>query len=92
MSNLKRAVIIELLWTRSRHYGGFGAVSPPNKTSSPPNWNMKYYKSVKFLSIFRISSPAAQTYDPSIENILDRPLKRLWEHSELQTASYVAWF
>jgi len=30
---------------------GFGELSPP------PNWNMKHYKSMKFLSIFRKSSP-----------------------------------
>jgi len=28
MSNLKRGLIIELLWTHSRRHGGFGAVSP----------------------------------------------------------------
>jgi len=61
MSNRKRALIIELLWTRSHRSGGFGALIPPNKAPSPPNWNMKYYKSVEFLSIFRIWRPAAQT-------------------------------
>jgi len=30
--------------------GGFGGLSPPNKAPSPQNWNMKHYKSVKFLS------------------------------------------
>ena len=73
--------------------GGFGAVIRPNKAPSPPNWNMKYYKSVEFLSFFRMSSPAAQTQSPSIEDFLDRSLKHLWEHSKLhQTTGFVAWF
>ena len=35
MSNLKRAIIIELLRTQSRRHGGFGAVIPPNKAPTP---------------------------------------------------------
>jgi len=35
MSNLKCALIIELLWTRSLRHGGFGVVTPPNKAPSP---------------------------------------------------------
>jgi len=35
MSNLKSALIIELLWTQSRRHGGFGAVSPQTKLPSP---------------------------------------------------------
>jgi len=31
MSNLKRVLIIELLWPQSRAMGNFGAVIPPNK-------------------------------------------------------------
>jgi len=38
----------------SSPWGHFDADSPPNKAPRPPNWNMKYYKSVGFLSIFRI--------------------------------------
>ena len=44
--------------------GSFGGLSSPNKAPSPPNWNMKHYKSVEFLSIFRISSHPAQTQNP----------------------------
>ena len=46
--------------TQSHRSGGFGALIPPNKAPSPPNWNMKYYKSVEFLSSFKMWSPAAQ--------------------------------
>ena len=60
MSNPKRVLIIELLRTQSHRSGGFGALIPPNKAPSPPNWNMKYYKSVEFLSSFKMSRPAAQ--------------------------------
>ena len=48
----------------------FRVRSPPNKAPSPPNWNMKHYKSVEFLSIFRMSSHPAQTQSPPIENFL----------------------
>ena len=64
--------------------GGFGAVIAPNKAPNPPNGNMKY-KSVEFLSIFRMSSPATQTQSPSIEDFLDRLLK----HENIQ--SYIKW-
>jgi len=37
---------------------------------SPPNWNMKHYKSVEILSIFRVLSPLAKTQSPPIENFL----------------------
>jgi len=47
--------------------GGFGGLSPPNKAPSIPNWNMKHYKSVEFLSIFRMSSPSAQTQSPLLK-------------------------
>jgi len=40
---------------------GFSGLNPPNKAPSPPNWNVKHYKLVEFLSIFRISSPPALT-------------------------------
>ena len=42
--------------------GDFGGLSPPNKAPSPPNWNMKRYKSVEFLSIFRVSSPPIENF------------------------------
>jgi len=41
--------------------GGFARLSPTNKTPSPPNLNMKHYKSVGFLSNFKMSSDPAQT-------------------------------
>ena len=37
--------------------GGFWGLAPPNKLQASPNWIMKHYKSVKFLSNFRMSSP-----------------------------------
>ena len=44
--------------------GSFGGLSPPNKSPSPPKWNMKHYKSVEFLSIFSMSSHPAQMQSP----------------------------
>ena len=37
--------------------GAFGGLSPPNKAPIPPNWNMRHYESVEFLSIFALTSP-----------------------------------
>jgi len=34
-------------------------LSPPRQSCKPSNGNMKYYKSVEFLSILRMSSPTA---------------------------------
>jgi len=48
--------------------GSIGGLSLPNKAPSPQNWNRKHYKSVEFLSIFRMSSHPAQTQSPPIEN------------------------
>ena len=48
-----------------------GGLSPPQtKLQAPPNWNMKHYKSVEFLSIFRMSSPPHRNAKPPIENFL----------------------
>jgi len=44
--------------------GGFGGRSPPNKTLSPPNSNVKHNKSVELLSIFRMTSPPAKPQSP----------------------------
>ena len=46
-----------------RHGGAFGDLAP-NKTPSPPNWNMKHYKSVECSSIFRMSSPTHKPKSP----------------------------
>jgi len=35
MSDLKRALVIELFWTQSRCHGGFGALSPQTKLPAP---------------------------------------------------------
>ena len=64
MSNLKRALIIELLWTQSRCHVGFWCRYPLKQSSQPPNRNMKYYKSVEFLLIFGISSPSCTKVKP----------------------------
>ena len=37
--------------------GGSGGLSPPNKTPSLPNWNMKHYKLVEILSKLNVKSP-----------------------------------
>ena len=63
--------------TSPRGGGAFGGLSPPNKTPSPPNWNTKHYKSVEILSMFRVSSPPAQTQSTPAE--MQRPLlKTFW--------------
>ena len=43
-------------------------LDPPKRNPKPPK--LKHYKSVEFLSIFRMSSPPAQTQSPPIENFL----------------------
>ena len=48
--------------------GAFGRLAPPQtKLQAPPNWNMKSYKSVEISSMFRASSPPAQTSSPPTE-------------------------
>ena len=44
-----------------RHGGTSAGLAPTSKSPSPPNWITKHYKSVEFLSNFRISSPIDQT-------------------------------
>jgi len=53
-----------------------GGLAPETKLQAPPNWNMKHYKSVEFLSIFRVSSPPAETQNPPIKNFLASVLLR----------------
>ena len=45
------------LWVSPVATGGFWGFNPPNKALSPPKWNMKHYKQIEILSIFRVSSP-----------------------------------
>jgi len=42
--------------------------------------NMKHYKSVELLSVFRMSSSPAQTQSPPIENFLATVLRLLLIH------------
>jgi len=44
-------------WARPVATGGFGGLSLPNKAPCPPNWSMKHYKSVEFLSNFNVKPP-----------------------------------
>ena len=55
-------------------WGSFRGLSPPNKAPSPPNWNIKHYKPVEFLSIFRMSSHPTPMQSPPIENFLETVL------------------
>jgi len=41
--------------------GSFGGSRPPNKAPSHLDWNRERYKSVEFLSNFRMSSSPEQT-------------------------------
>ena len=50
-----------------RHGGALVDLAPQNKAPRPLNWNMKHYKSVEFLSNFRMSSNPAQTYSPLLK-------------------------
>ena len=62
-------VSVSLRTCQSRRHGWvFGGLSPPN-------WSMKHYKSVGFLSIFRMSSPPAQTQSPLLKIFWPR----LWD-------------
>jgi len=45
------------VWTRPSPKGTFGGLAPPNTAPSPPKLNYEAYKSMKFLSHFRMSSP-----------------------------------
>jgi len=57
--------------------GGFGGLSPPQtKLQAPPNWKMKQYDSVQFLSIFECQAlphkrkAPRRKAKPSVENFL----------------------
>ena len=52
-----------------RHGGAFGGLAPQTKLQAPPNWNIKHYKSVEFLSIFSVKPPRRKA-KPPIENFL----------------------
>ena len=58
-----------------RHGGVLVGLDPQAKLQAP-----QIETSVKFLSSFRISSPAAQTLSPSIENFLATVLSLLLIH------------
>ena len=47
--------------------GRFGVLAHQKNSKPPPNWNMKHYKAVEFLSIFGVSSPPEQTQSPTAE-------------------------
>ena len=55
MSDLKRALVIELFWTQSRCHGGFGALSPQTKLPAPQiqiwniinQWSFCHFQNVK---------------------------------------------
>jgi len=42
----------------------FGGLSPPNKAPRPPNWNLKHYWSVEFLSLFNVKPPLHERKAP----------------------------
>ena len=43
---------------------GFGGHSPPKKLQAPPNWNMKHYKLVEFLSDLYVNPPFTNVKPP----------------------------
>jgi len=44
--------------------GGFGGLNHPTQSSKPPNWNMKYYKSVECYRFHNVKSPCANVTSP----------------------------
>jgi len=44
-----------VLWSSPVATGGLVGLAPQTKLQAPSNWNTKHYKSVEFLSIFRMS-------------------------------------
>ena len=76
--------------------GSFGGLSSLNNAPSPRNWNVKHYKSVEFLSIFRMSSHPAQTQSPSIENfvptVLPQPRRQTVNKSVCCFDWFITWF
>jgi len=44
--------------------GGFGDLAPINKAPIPPNWNIKHYESVEFLSKLNVKPPLHKRKTP----------------------------
>jgi len=59
--------LLSALCQSSRHGKAFVGLSTTNKAPSPPNWNTKDYKSVAFLSIFRMPSPLHKRKAPLLK-------------------------
>ena len=82
-----------------RHGRDLVGLAPPNKAPSPPNWNLKPYKSVEFLSIFNVKPPCAnvkppaQAQSPSIDDFLATVLLptiatyQQWTHYSIASCS-----
>jgi len=69
-ANIMRIVLLPLRkpdWDSSTvpsPRGCFWGFAPQIKLQAPQNWNMKHYKSVGFLSIFRVSAPPRRNAKP----------------------------
>jgi len=50
--------------------GALVTLVPQNKSPIPPNWSTKHYKSVKYLSIYRISSPPTENFPATVLSLL----------------------
>jgi len=48
-------------WNSPVATGALVVLARPSKASSPPNWNIKQYLSVEYVSMIRVSSPPAPT-------------------------------
>ena len=67
-----------------RRHGGFGGLShPQTKLQAPPNWNMKHYKLVEFLSNLNVKSPLNERTAP----LLTTFWRRFWYQSMLPLGS-----
>ena len=44
--------------------GGYWGLNPPNKAPSPPNWNVKHYKSVSSVNFQSVESPCKNPKPP----------------------------
>jgi len=61
---------VNIRFLQSRRHGGFSGLSlSQTKLQASPNWNMKHYKSVEFVTFYNVKPPLHKRKTP-IENFL----------------------
>jgi len=68
-------IIIRSRYSPFAAAGAWCALPPPNKAPSPPNWNMKHYKLVEFLSNLNVKTPCTNV-NHSVDDFLATVLSR----------------